>query len=114
MEISGKIKIIKEIQSIGASGFKKRELIVNTNEQYPQILLIEFIQDNCELLNRFSVDDEVIISINLRGREWKNTNGEIKYYNTFLGWKINKIDEANEPPTPPSQNKVKKEDDVPF
>ena len=40
MEVTGKIKLINETQTFGASGFRKRELVVTTNEQYPQMLLI--------------------------------------------------------------------------
>ena len=44
MEISGKIKVINAEQQISAT-FKKRELVVSTEEQYPQHILINFIQD---------------------------------------------------------------------
>jgi hypothetical protein len=90
MEISGKIKKINETQTFGNNGFQKRELVVVTNEQYPQMLLIEFVQDKCDLLNSYNVDDEVTISINLRGREWINPEGKAKYFNTIQGWRINK------------------------
>ena len=46
MEIQGIIKEIGETKTFGNNGFRKRELILTTQEQYPQHLLIEFVQDN--------------------------------------------------------------------
>ena len=43
MEVQGSIKVIGEVQEISAT-FKKRELVLTTDEQYPQTLSIEFIQ----------------------------------------------------------------------
>ena len=72
MEVIGKIKLIGETQSFGSNGFIKRELVVTTDEQYPQIILIEFVQDKCDILNSYQVGQNVKVSINLRGREWIN------------------------------------------
>jgi hypothetical protein len=112
MEISGKIKKINETQTVGVSSFQKRELVVVTNEQYPQMLLIEFIQDKCDLLNNYNFDDEVTVSINLRGREWINSDGQAKYFNTFQGWKITDKNESKKPPPLPSTISI--ENDLPF
>ena len=88
MEISGKIKMIGETQTFGTNGFRKRELVVTTEEQYPQHILVEFVQDKCDILNNYQVGQNVKININLRGREWVNPQGETKYFNTIQGWKI--------------------------
>ena len=124
MEIQGKIKMIDEVRTYGANGFRKREVVVTTEEQYPQHLLVEFIQDRCELLNAFQVGDPVKISINLKGREWVNPQGESKYFNSIQGWRIEKQqDEAapEVPPVPPLEafepvDKFNEEDydDLPF
>ena len=45
MNISGKIKLIGETKEYGSNGFRKREIVITTQEQYPQNILIEFIQD---------------------------------------------------------------------
>tara|TARA_B100000900_G_C20569210_1_gene712485 strand:+ start:1126 stop:1500 length:375 start_codon:yes stop_codon:yes gene_type:complete len=124
VEVQGKIKVLGDIKTYGDNGFRKRELVVITEEQYPQHLLIEFIQDRCELLDSFNVGDNVKISINLRGREWENPEGEIKYFNSIHGWRIEK-NESVEKDTIPSPDEspgfeVKSdednevEDDLPF
>jgi len=90
MEVQGKVKVVNAEQQISAS-FKKRELVVTTEEQYPQHILIEFNQDKCDLLNTIAVGDTVKVHINLRGREWVNPDGDTKYFNQIQGWKIEKI-----------------------
>jgi len=104
MEIQGKIKVIDETKTFGSNGFRKREVVVTTEEQYPQHILVEFIQDKCDLLNSYKVGQEVKISINLRGREWTNPQGEVKYFNAIQGWRIENLQaEGNTdiPPVPP-------------
>jgi len=87
MQINGTIRVINPEQQVSAS-FRKRELVVTTAEQYPQHILIEFGQDKCDLLNSYKVGDNVQVSINLRGREWVNPQGETKYFNSIQGWRI--------------------------
>jgi hypothetical protein len=88
MEVVGIIKVLGATQEIGAKGFKKREVVITTAEDYPQMLSIEFTQDKVDLLNEFMEGSSVTISINLRGREWVNPAGEAKYFNSLQGWKI--------------------------
>ena len=87
MEVIGKINFIGQTQDVTES-FKKRELVVTTDEQYPQHILIEFAQDKCDLLNNFKIGEAVKVGINLRGREWVNPQGETKNFNQIQGWKI--------------------------
>ncbi|TDS12645.1 uncharacterized protein DUF3127 [Maribacter caenipelagi] len=88
MEIEGKVKLIGETQTFGSNGFRKRELVVTTDEQYPQHIMVEFVQDKCDLLNSYAVGQDVKVSINLRGREWTNPQGQVKYFNSIQGWRI--------------------------
>jgi len=91
MEVQGKVKMIGETQTFGSNGFRKREIVVTTEEQYPQHIMVEFVQDKCDLLNPFQVGHDVKISINLRGREWVNPQGETKYFNSIQGWRIESL-----------------------
>lgn len=124
MEVTGKIKVINAEQQVSAS-FKKRELVVTTDEQYPQHIMIEFTQDKCDLLNNYQPGEPVKVSINLRGREWVNPQGETKYFNSIQGWRIEK-EQAQAPaqaqtatpatPTfePAPSFKEEEHDDLPF
>ena len=90
MQVIGKVKLIGETKTFGTGNFAKRDLVVTTDEQYPQMILIEFVQDKTDLLNNFKIDDNVKVSINLRGREWINPEGVAKYFNAIQGWRIEK------------------------
>lgn len=124
VEVLGKIKVLGEIKTYGDNGFRKREVVITTQEQYPQHLLIEFIQDRCELLDSFNVGENVKISINLRGRDWENPEGEIKYFNSIHGWRIEKEEFVEKDMIPPpddapgfeekSDKDNEVEDDLPF
>lgn len=87
MDVIGKIKVINAEQVVSAS-FKKRELVITTEDQYPQHIMMEFTQDKCDILNGYKVGEDVTVSINLRGREWVNPQGESKYFNTIQAWRI--------------------------
>ncbi|AUS05620.1 DUF3127 domain-containing protein [Tamlana sp. s12] len=125
MEVQGRIKMVGETQSFGSNGFRKREIVVTTDEQYPQHIMVEFVQDKTDLLNNYQVGQQVKISINLRGREWVNPQGETKYFNSIQGWRIEALQAeaggANMPPVPPADAfepagdlKEDDSDDLPF
>ena len=97
MQITGRLKFIGATQEVSAS-FKKREVVVSTNEQYVQHILIEFNQEKCDVLNSYNVGDEVEVSINIKGKEWTNPQGETKYFNSIQGWKINKVGSQQQAP----------------
>ncbi len=125
MEVEGKIKKIEETKEYGNNGFRKREVVITTEEQYPQHLAIEFVQDKTDLLNNYNVGQNVKVSINLRGREWTNPQGEVKYFNSIQGWRIENLQDAQgdnaAPPVPPAEafapaDNLNEEDhdDLPF
>jgi hypothetical protein len=125
MEIQGKIKMIGETKTFGNNGFRKREVVITTEEQYPQHILVEFVQDKCDLLNKHNVGETVKVSINLRGREWTNPQGEVKYFNSVQGWRIESLQtdqgESGMPPVAPIEafepaEELNEEDhdDLPF
>ncbi len=88
--INRKIKLIADDQKV-SDAFVKREIVLITNEQFPQHVTIEFTQDNVDLLDKFNVGEDVKISINILGREWQSPQGEVKHFNTIRGWRIEKI-----------------------
>jgi len=103
MEVQGRVKMIDETKTYGNNGFRKREVVITTEEQYPQHILVEFVQD----------------------REWVNPQGETKYFNSIQGWRIENLQQENSteniPPVAPIEafepaDNVKQEDhdDLPF
>ena len=114
MTVNGTVKHIGADMQVSAS-FKKRELVVTTEEQYPQHILINFTQDKTEYLDVLKVGEKVSISINLRGREWVNPEGLSKYFNDS---QFNKLPVAPAPipaTFAPQTNAFDDEnDDMPF
>ena len=81
-EITGIIKQLSETQAF-PSGFTKREIVVTTDEKFPQDIKFDFVKDGCDKLDRYSKGDVVTISYNVRGNEY---NG--KHYVSLQGWRI--------------------------
>lgn len=124
MELEGKVKVIGAEQNI-SDRLTKRELVITTIENYPQHISIEFINDKTSLLNSLNVDDHIKVGINIRGREWTDKTGQVKYFNSIAGWKIDKAGATaapqqnyradsvgNPPPMPPIE--ALEDDDLPF
>lgn len=88
MEIQGRIKTIFAPETVGQNSFQKRDLVITSDGQYPQDIIIQFQQGNCAVLDRFQEGQIVKIHFNLQGREWTSPQGEVKYFNTVVGWKI--------------------------
>lgn len=123
MEVQGKIKLIGETKTFGNNGFRKREVVVTTEEQYPQHIMVEFVQDKTDLLNSYKVGQPVKIGINLRGREWVSPQGETKYFNSIQGWRIENLqaEQSGGQNVPPPDNfepandlNEEDHDDLPF
>jgi hypothetical protein len=88
MDITGTLKLKSETQQIKDT-FKKREFVITDNSsQYPQHIMFELTQDKCSLLDGYQVGQEVKVYFNLRGREWTDKEGKVKYFNSLQAWKL--------------------------
>jgi single-strand DNA-binding protein len=125
MELQGIVKKLGEVQTF-ASGFQKREMVLVTEEQYPQPISIEFLKEKGDLLNPLKEGDKVKVSINIGGREWTSPQGDVRYFNSITGWKVENMESSNEfqptQATPATASKPAgdksvfddEEDDLPF
>ena len=86
MEITGKIKSIGQVQTY--NNFQKREVVIVTEDKYPQTIMVEFTQKNVDKTQNNKVGDRVTVGINLRGKEWTNPKGETRYFNSIDAWSI--------------------------
>ena len=68
--------------------FKKRNVVLYIDGQYPQEILIELHGENVSLVEHYREGMNVDIYVNIRGRKWIDPQGEEKYFNTIVGWKI--------------------------
>lgn len=115
MQVKGTIKVKGHTIQV-SDKFSKREFVVTVVEndpKYAQHISIQLSQDKCDLLNNINVGDEVEVSINLKGREWTDTKGEVKYFNTLEAWKIDVVN-TTQPQPAPVQATEEPNDDLPF
>lgn len=110
---TGKLHVIKKEQQV-SDKFKKREFVLLTedNPQYPQMILFQMTQDRCALLDQYKIGDIVDVSFDLKGREWTNPQGDVKYFNTLNAFKIFKAEEPMSEAAPSGMDKA--EDSLPF
>jgi hypothetical protein len=116
MTIQGRVKQVGQTETVGEKQFRKRELVVTTQEQYPQDIPIQFVQDKTALLDTIFTGADVTVHINVRGNEY---NG--KHYVSLQGWKIESSGSAPAPapsdPLPKTDGMggtVQNPDDLPF
>jgi hypothetical protein len=110
MELKGTIRVINATKVVSEK-FSSREFVVETEEQYPQLISMQVTNTKCPVLDGYAVGEKVTASINLRGRKWTNKDGVDVYFNTIECWKINKEGATAPAPTVPPAND---NEDVPF
>ena len=122
MQINARIVEIFATQNVSAT-FKKREFVVEYIErQYPEYIKFEFVQDKCDLLDKYKVGQDVTVDFNLKGRKWNSPQGEVKYFNTLQAWRLEEVNAnagapagADEPPMmEPPAFEGGLEEEVPF
>ena len=88
MELTGVIKEIGTTQEFGQNGFTKRQLVLETDGEYPQKFGIEFIKDKTKVLDNYNVGENVVVGVNLRSRSYTNKDFEEVYITSLQGWRI--------------------------
>jgi hypothetical protein len=94
-KMKGVVKVIRPTQHVSEK-FSKREFVVTdrSEEKFPQDIMFELTQDKTSLLDSIMEGQDVLVSFNLRGREWKSPQGEVKYFNTLNAFKLDTIGAA--------------------
>lgn len=87
IKIVGSIEHIGKIQNV-SDKFMKRQLVIKTDEKYPQTIDIQLTQDKCHLADHLNFGDFIECSVNIRGREWIGKDGVKKWFNTIEAWQI--------------------------
>ena len=105
MEIIGKLHVKYDAQQVTES-FTKRDfvLMIADNPQYPQYVVFQLTQEKCGFLDSFAPGSDVKVFFNLRGREWKSPQGEIKYFNTLEAWSIMPVGIKTQQPIHANEN----------
>lgn len=131
-ELSGIIIEIFPAQTFG-KGFRKREFVVEVGDKYPQKIIFQLVQEKCNIIDAYTVGDQVTVSFNINGRDWTDKMGTVKYFNSLEAWRIagegrrkqqiedgdNELDDifgdSASPAKPKSESDFKwSDDDLPF
>ena len=115
MNIKGKLVEIFDTVTITET-FKKREFIIqdNKNPEYPEFVKVELIQEKVSLLDNLNVGDEINVLINIKGRKWEDKEGNIKYFNSIQGWKIERENEGINQENSEDEINQDSDEDLPF
>jgi len=111
MNVKGTIKVINQTQVISEK-FSKREFVIETADQYPQLVMFQLTQDKCDYLDVYQLGQQVDVSFNLRGREWTSPAGEVKYFNTLEAWRLERLDGSGESIQDKATNEVDPLDEI--
>jgi hypothetical protein len=119
-EATGLIHTISAAETRGTFTFRKFVVEMTDNPKYPQFVEFQATRDEITALDKINVGDEVRISFDIRGREWKSPQGEVKTFNTLQAWKIestNTAARASGAAPPPPQSVAPPavaDEDIPF
>jgi len=108
MEYKGRLYLINDTVIV-SDKFKKRSFVVtDDHDKYPQFIEFQLTQDRCMVLDNFNEGDMVDVIFHLKGREWENPQGEVKYFNTNEAFKIKRLGQEQD------MSATTYDDSVPF
>ena len=110
MEITGIIHKVYNTRQV-SDKFKLREFVIKTDETYPQSILLQLTQDKCSLLDKYKEGSSVKAHINIRGKEYKTKEGEIKFFNSIEAWRI---EDSNGSTSTESNSVIADDGNLPF
>jgi hypothetical protein len=84
-KFKGEVVFITPTTSV-SDKFKKREVTLKSQDEYPQYVTFQLTQDKCDLANNLKTGEVVEVQYNLRGRKWEAQDGTIKYFNSIEAW----------------------------
>jgi single-strand DNA-binding protein len=89
MNYKGRLIHISEIVTI--KEFTKREFVIETQEMYPQKILFELQGERVDIIDVYKIGDLIDVSYHIKAKPYTSQNNVIKYFNTVIAWKIQKI-----------------------
>lgn len=87
-ELRGKIYLKKDTEIVTET-FRKRLMVLETIEQYPQKIPMQLVNDRVTILDNFNVGQDVTVNFNYRGTEHTKEGKETAYFLNLDVWKIN-------------------------
>lgn len=98
--ITGTIHLILPKRQV-TEKFAAQELVLHTNDKYPQYIVFQAANDKCKMLDPLLVGQEATITFSVRGREYKKEGQEPRYFNTLeiISIDAQKSEAVSEAPT---------------
>ena len=118
LKLTGAIIAIMEKQQV-TDTFAKREFVIETDEQYPQMVKFELIQAKCEDIDKHKLGETVTVHFNVVGRKWNDKQGKDVYFVSVNAWRLEAVQSAsndNSSSMPPAEEPPVDSfsDDLPF
>ena len=90
MKITG--QLVKKFDTNQVSEkFKKREFVIGFSDgKFNQEVIMQVVNDKCQLLDSVNEGDTLEVDYALQGRAWENAKGVVRYFNTLSAFKITK------------------------
>jgi single-strand DNA-binding protein len=108
-EIEGTIKQIGEAQTF-ASGFAKREIVITTEDRFPQDIALEALKEKMDLLEGFKSGEKVKASFDIRGREYQG-----RHFVNLTIWKLERSGETGGAADSGNEaEEIEPDEEVPF
>jgi hypothetical protein len=121
LEVTGTLYRKMDTQRISDKLQKREFVIETTEEQYPQLVKFELLNDKCSSIDGYDLNSKVKVAFNLRGREWKKDDGTVAFFTSLNAWRVELVsvgDTATKQQAPPSQPVVVPtigaDEDLPF
>jgi hypothetical protein len=77
---------------------KRVAWVVEIDVQYPQHYSLEFLQNDCNILDNFVPNDMVECKVDVRGRRWEK-GGKVGVMNSLKCWRMDRIGQAKPAPS---------------
>lgn len=75
-------------QQVISPKFSKREIVIKTLDDNPQLYPIQFTNNNIPKLDGVKVGDNVSVTCSIKGREWIDNSNQSKFFLTIDGHSI--------------------------
>ncbi|MCP4310535.1 MAG: DUF3127 domain-containing protein [Bacteroidetes bacterium] len=102
-EITGRLAEKFDTQKV-SDRFQKREFVLeikstgNTGYEFVDFIKFQATQDKCSMLDQVSIDEELKVSFNLRGRKWER-DGQVSYFTNLEAWRVEKVQNVSNNPS---------------
>lgn len=90
-EITGKLIQVNDTQQVN-DRFKKREFVLEITDEvngniYTNYAKLQLVQNKCEIIDKFNIDDNIKVSFNIKGNKWER-DGNVNYITNLDAWRI--------------------------